>query len=260
MNNKYIDKLNEISTKRRLEILESIYKAKKGHIGGALSCIDIIVNLYYGGQFNHVVNEESNQKDRFILSKGHAAIALYTVLADLNYFSRKELDLLNNESLLSEHPDNSIPGIECISGSLGHGLSIGAGIALGEKYTGKSNSTYVLMGDGECNEGSVWEALIFAPHHKLKNLCAIVDRNRLITHGNTETINAIEPLGMKFKSFGWDTLEIDGNNHWEIRDAINYHCEKTCELPTMIIANTIKGKGIDFMENRAEWHHGGIDD
>ena len=260
MKKKEIERLNEISMKRRLDILESIYKANKGHIGGALSCIDIIVNLYYGGMFKQTINQEEHQKDRFILSKGHAAIALYTVLADLKFFPPKELELLNNESLLSEHPDPSIPGIECISGSLGHGLSIGAGIALGEKYTGRSNKTYVLMGDGECNEGSVWEAMIFAPHHRLKNLCAIVDRNRLITHGDTETINAIEPLGMKCKSFGWDTLEIDGNNHGEIGEAIKYHCQKTNDMPTMLIAKTMKGKGINFMENKAQWHHGGIND
>jgi transketolase len=159
----------------RKDIIKSIHKAGKGHIGGAFSIVEILISLYFG----EVLKFDSNnpkweERDRFILSKGHAGIALYAVLADLGFFPKEELDFLNKGRLLAEHPDPRIPGIEVISGSLGHGLSIGAGMALADKFDGKPRSTFVLMGDGECYEGSVWEAAMFASHHQLNNLCGIV--------------------------------------------------------------------------------------
>lgn len=162
----------------RLKIVETIAAAEKGHVGGALSCADILVALYYGGWLRcDPSNRSWPERDRFILSKGHVGAGLYVVLADLGYFDAAELSKLNRGGMLGEHPDKGIPGIEIDSGSLGHGLGIGAGIALAAKMDGKRNRTYVLLGDGECYEGSVWEAAMFAAHHELRNLVAVVDRN-----------------------------------------------------------------------------------
>ena len=162
---------------------------REGHIGGAYSIVEILVTLYYGKfiRFN-AKNPFWSDRDRFILSKGHAGVSLYCILADLGFFSKGELLKLNSGGLLGEHPDHNIPGIECVTGSLGHGLSIGAGMALAEKIDGTKKKTIVLLGDGECYEGSIWESIIFANNHKLYNLCAIVDRNKLITHGSTEKL------------------------------------------------------------------------
>jgi len=240
----------------RLKVLDTIYKSGKGHIGGAFSCTDILVSLYYGNVLNY--NPEFpklKDRDRFLLSKGHAAVSLYAILADLGFFSKSELDLFNNGSILGEHPDTNIPGIEINSGSLGHGLGVGAGIAIGAKLYNEKYNTYVLLGDGECNEGSVWEAAIFASHHELNNLIAIVDRNGLCIHGNTEEINKLSPLDKKFEAFGWSVSKIDGHNIKQIVSELKDHDRKK---PKMIIANTIKGKGVSFMENKSKWHHGGI--
>jgi transketolase len=245
----------------RKDIIQSIHKAGKGHIGGAYSIVEILVSLYFGD----VLKFDSNNprwegRDRFILSKGHAGIALYAVLADLGFFPKEELDFLNKGRLLAEHPDPRIPGIEVVSGSLGHGLSIGAGMALADKFDDKPRKTFVLMGDGECYEGSVWEAAMFASHHKLNNLCGIVDRNGLITHGTTESINRLEPFKDKWLAFGWNVVEVDGHDIKTIVRALNAFKRKSSDRPTLILANTVKGKGVSFMENQASWHHGGIDD
>ena len=205
-------------------------------------------------------NPKWEERDRFILSKGHAGIALYAVLADLGFFPKEELDFLNKGRLLAEHPDPRIPGIEVVSGSLGHGLSVGAGMALADKFDEKPRRTFVLMGDGECYEGSVWEAAMFASHHQLNNLCGIVDRNGLITHGTTESINKLEPFKDKWRAFGWDVIEVDGHDLKVLVSALQKFTRKTSGNPTLILANTVKGKGVSFMENQANWHHGGIDD
>lgn len=248
--------LEKISRKIRFEILETIYKSGKGHIGGAFSCIDILVALYYGKILKFDSNKPSwKERDRFILSKGHAAISLYVILADLGYFDKKELTLFNNGGILGEHPDINIPGIETNSGSLGHGLGIGSGMALAAKIDMKSYKTFVLLGDGECHEGSIWEAAMFASHHKLKNLIAIIDRNKLCIHGETEQINQLEPLNKKFEAFGWHVESVNGHNMKEITDKLK---QKKINKPKLIIAKTIKGKGVSFMENIANWHHGSI--
>jgi len=252
--NTLISKSQEV----RLTVLDAIYRSGKGHIGGAYSCMDILVAMYYGGVLKFDSSDPKwDQRDRFILSKGHAAIALYAVLSDLGYFSKSELEIFNNGGMLGEHPDINIPGIEINSGSLGHGLGVGAGMALAAKMDGKNYRTFVLLGDGECNEGSVWEAAMFASHHNLHNLTAIVDRNGLCIHGTTEEINHLDPLGKKFESFGWNEETVDGHDIDEIVSKVK---DNDSGKPQMIIANTIKGKGVSFMENIASWHHGSISD
>lgn len=254
------DFLKRKSQEIRIEILKAIHKSGKGHIGGAYSIIEILVSLYYGGiiKFDSK-NPKWENRDRFILSKGHAGIALYAVLADLGFFPKEELNLFNQGSLLGEHPDPRIPGIEIISGSLGHGLPIGTGMSLADKIDKRENrKTLVLMGDGECYEGSVWEAALFAAHHKLSNLVAIVDRNNLITHGSTETINKLEPFNSKWTAFGWAVYEVNAHDITELLKTWNQIISNNNDVPSIVIAHSIKGKGVSFMENQAIWHHGGI--
>tara|TARA_B100000212_G_C27359897_1_gene527716 strand:- start:1049 stop:1879 length:831 start_codon:yes stop_codon:yes gene_type:complete len=245
----------------RISILNSIFKSGKGHIGGSFSIVEILVTLYYGNFLKYKPSHpEWDQRDKFILSKGHAGIAQYAVLADLGFFDKSELSKLNSGSLLGEHPDNNIPGIEFISGSLGHGLAIGCGIALANKINHQEvKKVFILLGDGECYEGSIWESLIFANTHELKNLCAIVDRNRLITHGSTEEINKLEPFKDKWIAFGWNCIEVDGHDFNQISEALDNFRNTKQNKPTVIISNSVKGKGISFMEDQAKWHHGGVD-
>ena len=202
-------------------------------------------------------NFTSLNRNRFLLSKGHAAIAQYVILEDLGLITQNDLDNLNNGGLLGEHPDHRIPGVEFDSGSLGHGLGVASGFAMSAKLDRLDYKTYVVLGDGECNEGAVWEAAMLASQLKLDNLIAIVDRNRLCIHGDTEEINSLEPFADKWSSFGWNTLVVDGHNHQQIFEAVRA-TEKN--KPTVVICNTIKGKGVSFMENNHKWHHGGIDD
>lgn len=255
-----IKNLEDKASQIRLDILNAIKKASKGHIGGSFSIVDILVTLYYGKILkNNPDNPKWEDRDRFLLSKGHAGIALYCVLADLGFFNKEELSYLNNGKMLGEHPDHFIPGVEVISGSLGHGLSIAAGMSLADKFDNKiDRKTFVILGDGECYEGSVWEAANFAAHHKLTNLCAIIDRNRLITHGSTEDINTLEPIKDKFVSFGWNVHEIDGHNFNDLLNFFKSVPQNKIEKPIALIAKTIKGKGVSFMENNAAWHHGSI--
>jgi len=260
-NSKNFEFLEDKARQLRVDIVKSIHKAGKGHIGGAFSIVEILTTLYYGKilKFDSK-NPKWKDRDRFILSKGHAGIALYAVLADLGFFPKEELNFLNKGRLLAEHPDPRIPGVEVVSGSLGHGLSIGSGMALADRLDKNLKSTFVLMGDGECYEGSVWEAAMFAAHHGLNNLCGIVDRNGLITHGSTEEINKLEPFADKWQAFGWKVLEVDGHDFNDLNEALNKFQDRQFIKPTLIIANTVKGKGVSFMENQAKWHHGGIDD
>lgn len=253
--------LEKKSTRIRLDILNAIKIAKKGHIGGSYSIVDILVTLFYGKFIKYDPNKPNwPERDRFILSKGHAGIALYAVLADIGFFPKEELNFLNNKQMLGEHPDQFIPGVETISGSLGHGLPVAAGMALADKLNNKvDRKTYIILGDGECYEGSVWEGANFAAHHNLSNLCAIIDRNKLITHGSTEDINSLEPMNDKWKSFGWRTEEINAHNFDELNNFFSSWPNKSSK-PTLLIANTVKGKGVSFMENEASWHHGGIDE
>ena len=252
--------LEKKSKEIRLKIFKTIIKAGKGHVGGAFSCVDLIVGLYYGKHFKfNPNNPKCESRDRFFFSKGHAGLALYVLLADLGYFDEKEL-LKYNEGggKIAEHPDTRLPGIEAVSGSLGHGLGLGCGLALSSKLNNYENNffTYVLLGDGECNEGLIWESALFASHHKLSNLVTIVDRNKLSVLDYTENIINLEPFADKWKSFGWEVIEIDGHNNLEIDNTFRYSKERKSEKPLLIIANTIKGKGVSYMENKVNWHHG----
>ena len=254
------DNLVECARRIRVHILEAVHNAGKGHIGGAFSIVEILVVLYHARAMRHDPNDPQWElRDRFILSKGHAGVALYATLADLGYFDLSNLWQLNTGKLLAEHPDPRVPGVEVVSGSLGHGLSVGAGISLGMSMTGKDCRTFVLLGDGECNEGSVWEAAMFAAHHGLTNLCAIVDRNGLITHGSTEAFNALEPFAAKWEAFGWEVEELDAHDVRSLRQVFERFRHGSSEKPVVVIANSTKGKGVSFMENVAKWHHGGVD-
>ena len=239
----------------RKTIVEMIYRANFGHVGGALSVTDIIVDLYYKQMNISPENITSPDRDRFILSKGHAVEALYAVLADRNFIPRE--DLLTYSQFGSNymcHPTNKICGIEMNTGSLGHGLGVGIGMALAGKMDNKNYRVYVVLGDGELAEGSVWEAAMAGSHYKLDNLTAFVDRNRLQMTGATESVMALDDLAARWNSFGWNVLSIDGNDLDAVDAAISL-AKKTSDKPTVIIANTVKGKGVSFMENRAEWHH-----
>jgi transketolase len=250
--------LEQKSKHFRLKILDTIYNAGKGHIGGAYSCIDILTVLYYGGLLDiNKNNFEHENRNRFLLSKGHAAIAQYVILEDLGLFDTEELLKMNNGGILGEHPDHNIPGVEFDSGSLGHGLSIASGMAYAAKLDNKDYKTYVVLGDGECYEGTIWEAAQLSSHLGLDNLIAIVDRNNLCIHGDTEKINKLNPFGAKWKAFGWNVVEVNGHDHSDLLRALT---NTRSSKPTVIIANTIKGKGVSFMENNHKWHHGGISD
>ncbi len=254
-----VNRLQRKATELRLKIVETIAGAEKGHIGGALSCADILTMLYYGGILRVKPSDRHwPERDRFILSKGHVGAALYVVLADLGYFDDAELARLNRGGILGEHPDRGVPGVEIDSGSLGHGLGIGAGMALAAKLDGKAYQTVVLLGDGECYEGSVWEAAMFASHHRLNSLLAIVDRNGQMVNDFTEGVNRLDPLKAKWEAFGWDAREIDGHSFDDLQSAFGDLRERNGMSPLVVIANTVKGKGVSFMERQLAWHHGGI--
>ncbi len=254
------DKISKLSQKAnwaRKQILEMITSAGKGHIGGAFSCTDILVTLYYGDilRFDSS-NPKWDKRDRFILSKGHSAAALYAILSDLGYFSSSELKNYQKEnSILGGHPDRKIPGIEADTGSLGHGLGIGAGLALSAKMDKKDFMTFVLLGDGECYEGSVWEAAMFAAHHRLNNLIGIIDNNGICSTDFIKDCLRIEPLEEKWEAFGWDVITVDGHSFKDLLSVFSEVRSRKSERPLMIIANTIKGKGVSFMEGNPNWHH-----
>lgn len=227
-----------------------------GHLASAFSCIELLVALYYGKILHYdPADQLLKDRDRFVLSKGHAVSALYIILSDLGFFSKKELDNYNSGvCLLGSHPDKHIPGIDVTTGSLGHGLGIASGIALAAKLDNSNFKTVVLLGDGECSEGEIWESALFAAKHKLNNLVAIIDRNRLCVADFTEDCICLDPLSDKWKAFGWDVLEIDGHSFPDIIKAFDHHLSRKDQRPLMIIANTVKGKGVSFMENMPIWH------
>jgi transketolase len=249
--------LTEKSASVRRAIFDMIMSARKGHIGGSLSCVDILVALYSGHTLRFdPQNPRWPDRDRFILSKGHACEALYAVLAEKGFFPVDVLETYGKPgTILGGHVDNSIPGVDVSTGSLGHGLGIGAGIALSARLDQKDFLTFVLMGDGECYEGSVWEAAMFASHHHLSNLIAIVDRNKQITLDFTENCNRLEPFDDKWRSFGWEVVSLDGNKLTDLLPVFQDLRKRQADQPIVIIANTIKGKGVSFMEGNLSWHH-----
>jgi len=250
LNNK-IDEFENISKKIRKHILQMTLYSKSSHIGAALSIVEILVALY----FKIIKTDPSNtsfNRDRFVLSKAHASAALYAVLAEKGYFPKSYLDKYYvNDGILPGHLDRfSAPGIEFSAGSLGHGFSAAIGMALGIKSSPSSN-VYTLIGDGESNEGSIWEGAMLASHLSLNNLTAILDYNKIQSFGRTNDVINQEPIAKRWDSFGWHVIEINGHSFEELLNAFGVKTAK----PKMIIAHTVKGKGISFMENKLEWHY-----
>ena len=249
------DYLEKKSLEYRKTVLEIIYNSGAGHTGGSLSCVDILNVLYNNFLEITPKNFSTKNRNRYIQSKGHSVEALYTVLCDQGFFTREELNTLNNfNSHFIGHPTKKVPGIEHNTGALGHGLSVAVGLAIAQKLNKENFKIYTLLGDGELSEGSVWEACSTAHKYKLDNLVVIVDRNKLQITGKTEDVNPIEPLNEKFLSFGFNVKEIDGNNIEELISALEEVPFKT-NMPNVIIANTVKGSGVSFIENQISWHH-----
>jgi transketolase len=237
-------------------VLDTCVKAGTGHVTSSFSCIEILVALYYGGILRYdAANPAWEGRDRFILSKGHASPLLYSVLADVGFFPKSELvKFCQADGIFGVHLQHDIPGAEITAGSLGCGLGIASGIALAARLNKENHFTFVLLGDGECYEGSVWESAMFAGHHGLNNLIAIVDRNWLCATDFTEDTVRLEPLEQKWRSFNWRVVTIDGHSFQDIFQAIDGFRSKQFNAPLIIIANTIKGKGISFMEYKPLWH------
>lgn len=239
----------------RKDILELVYRAKTGHIGGDYSVCDILTILYYRHMNITPENFGTPQRDHFILSKGHSVEALYSVLADKGFFDKKQLETFSQfGSPFIGHPNNKIPGIEMCSGSLGHGLSVACGMALAERMNKSDHRVYVVMGDGELAEGSVWEGAMFAGHFGLDHLVVLVDRNHLQISGSTEMVMNPKDEESLWRGFGFQVLRADGNNLNSLDEALTL-AKQTSGKPTVILAETVKGYGVSFMENRAEWHH-----
>ena len=241
----------------RADILRMTNAGRSSHVGSGLSCADVLAVLYTLVLRVDPADPEWPDRDRFIMSKGHAGAALYAVLAESGFFPSSMLDEHNqNGSFLSGHVSHvGVPGVEISTGSLGHGLSIGAGLAWRARACGRDWRTYVLLGDGECDEGSIWEAAMFANHHDLAGLVAIVDYNKLQSMGPTEDTLRLEPFADKWRAFGWDTVEVDGHDHAELAAVLEVARPAGHGRPRCVIAHTIKGKGVSFMENEVLWHY-----
>lgn len=250
-----IEELEKISKEIRKDIIEEVYSAKSGHPGGALSIADILSVLYFYEMNINPEKPQDENRDRFILSKGHASPALYAVLAEKGYFPKEDLKKFRKlGSYLQGHPDmKHIPGVDMSTGSLGQGLSVANGIAMMSKLDKKGIRVYCLVGDGEIEEGQIWEAAMSAAQYKLDNLCLIVDNNNLQIDGTIEEVMNSKPIAEKFKSFGFTVMNIDGHDYEEIINAFEVAREIKGK-PTVIIAKTIKGKGVSFMENQVDWH------
>lgn len=249
-----VDSLKEKARQFRKEILEMITEAGSGHPGGSLSAVEILISLYFCKMQHKPENPAWPVRDRFIMSKGHASPALYVTLANCGYFPKEELRTFRKlGSRLQGHVHIGVPGVELSTGSLAQGLSVANGIALGAKLRKVSFRVYCLLGDGEIQEGQVWEAAMMAPHHRLDNICAILDYNGVQENGPVAAIKGVEPVADKWRSFGWHVVEVDGHNFEEILAALD-EFETVKGKPTFVIARTIKGKGVSFMEGQAAWH------
>jgi len=245
--------LKSLAKKIRLHVLDMTYRANSSHIGPCLSIVEILVVLYTKILNINPKNVQDNKRDKFILSKAHGSAALYSILAELGFFP---IDYLKkfyvNDGILPGHLDKeAVPGIEFSLGALGHGLPVSVGMAIANRHDNNPGKIFVLLGDGECDEGSVWEAVMLASHLKLSNLTVIIDYNKIQNFGRTNEIINQEPIGQRWRSFGWEVYEIDGHNFDELITAFT----KKQLLPKVIIAHTVKGKGISFMEDRLEWHY-----
>lgn len=250
-----INELKNIAKNIRIDIIEQVYNAGSGHPGGALSIVDILTVLYFNQMNLSPEDANSNLRDRVVLSKGHAVAALYAVLAEKGYFPKEDLKIFRKlGSKLQGHPDmEKIPGIDMSTGSLGQGLSIANGMAIASKMDNLGCRIYCILGDGEIQEGQIWEAAMTANKYKLDNLCVILDYNNLQIDGTIQEVKALDCIRSKWEAFGFNVIEVDGNNIEKLIDAFD-GAKQAKGKPTIIIAKTIKGKGVSFMENKAEWH------
>jgi len=250
-----IKELQRIAANVRIDIIEEVYHAASGHPGGSLSIADILTYLYFEKMNVDPQNPKMEDRDRFVLSKGHTSPALYAVLAEKGFFPKEDLvTFRHNGSYLQGHPDmKGVPGVDMSSGSLGLGISSACGMALAAKYDGKSNRVYAVLGDGESEEGQVWEAAMFAAHYKLDNLCAVLDFNGLQIDGPIADVIGPAPFAEKFRAFGWNVVEINAHDFEEIEAAFA-EAEKCKGKPTLILAHSVKGKGVSYMENVCAWH------
>ncbi len=249
--------LKQLAYKLRQDVVDMIVNGKGGHIGGDMSVMDVLVTLYFKEMNISVDNFNTKDHDHFIMSKGHSVESLYAVLAEKGFFSREQVlkEFSQFGSLFIGHPNNKLPGIEMNSGALGHGLPVAVGMAIAERKNKSHNRVYVVMGDGELAEGSVWEGAMAGANYRLDNLCAVVDRNRLQISGTTEDVMALDDLIAKWSAFGWHVINVaDGNDIDQLQKAFD-EARVVKGKPTVLIANTIKGKGSSVMENKAAWHH-----
>ena len=247
--------LEAISKRVRRSIIEMITAAKSGHPGGSLSAVELLVGLYFDQMKHDPKNPKWTDRDRFILGKGHAAPVLYAVMAEAGYVPKDQLNTLRKMgSIYQGHPDvRFIPALEASTGSLGEGLSVGLGMAFAARLNGSPSRTYVMLGDGEIQEGQIWEAAMFGSFHKLDNIVVLLDYNKIQLDGWVKDIMDLEPIGDKWRAFGWHTITIDGHNPAEVRSAY-IEAAATKNKPTVVIAHTVKGKGVSFMENNPKFH------
>lgn len=252
---KDVKKLEDIARNIRIGVIESVHSANSGHPGGSLSCTDILTVLYFNQMNIDEYKPKAKGRDRLVLSKGHCAPALYSTLAEKGFFDKELLKTLRSiNGNLQGHPDmKNIPGVDMSTGSLGQGLSVANGMALSSKLDGEGVRVYCICGDGEIQEGQIWEAAMTSAHYKLDNLCLIIDNNNLQIDGTVDKVMSIYPIEDKFKAFGFNVINVDGHNISELISAFE-EAKKVKGKPTAIIANTIKGKGVSFMENQVGWH------
>ncbi len=249
------NKLDKRSIELRKHIVKTLDSSRRGHIGSSFSLVEILRVLYDDILKYDPLRPDWENRDRFILSKGHGCLALYVLLAEKGFFPKTELKkFCKSDGILGGHPDHKVPGVEASTGSLGHGLSLGIGMALHARLVGQGYSTFVVLGDGESNEGSVWEAAMCAGKHRLDNLIAIIDYNKMQSYGSTYEVQDLEPLCAKWQSFGFAAIDVDGHDV-EVLKTVFKNLPLSPGKPTAIICNTIKGKGVKFAENKASWHH-----
>ena len=253
----HLAELEQVAREIRGTVVQMSHASRAPHLGSNLSCVDLLVAAYFAELRIDPNEPTAGDRDRFILSKGHAAAALYATLAARGFFPTAELSRFNETGYkLPEQPSpRCVPGVELATGSLGHGLGVGVGMALAARIQGRPYHTFCLLSDGECNEGSVWEAAMFAPAQRLGNFTAIVDYNRWQATGRSDEVLALGPLAEKWRAFGWQTCEVDGHDLRQIQSAIAAPRDRSSDTPTAVIAHTVKGKGVSFMEDDNNWHY-----